>query len=255
MEDAAVRQFRDAIERGVAEFNQGNQPAALKQFEDAVRRIDQITSNESRRFALRETALMLVRARFAQMGRRLAQRAVDLDQQIGNPRHAGQDLLTLGWAELQLGELATAEKTFQTALDLALQNGDYDTAAGASTNLAIAIGARDRPDRLALQRAISLLRNSLSYLEKRSNDEFEIITRVALVQALEAAQAAPLEIFPVARRLFDRFANDLRKDQWDATLGPLRQAAQRHLQTVKHPDPQAWMRQNFPELVRAASAR
>jgi hypothetical protein len=105
-----------------------------------------------------------------------------------------------------------------------------------------------------MKRAIELLRNSLDYLKSRKNDEFEIITRVALIQALEAAGADPTEIFPVARILFDRFAKELRKDQWDCSLGPLRQAAQRYLLRQRGCDSHEWMRKNFPELLHARTA-
>jgi tetratricopeptide (TPR) repeat protein len=254
MDDPIVRQYHDALRRGADAFNEGNQPEALNHFERAISYVDRIQDAGRRRSEIRQAALLLVKGRLAEMGRGLAQKAVQLDEQMKNHRHLAQDLLTLGWAEMQLGLLDEAEKAFNRALTVAEQNGDYDTAAGALTNLAILLGARGLNDPASMRKAIQLLRKGLDYLERRTNDEFEIITRIALIQALEAAGEHPDDIFPVARTLFDRFAQALRKDQWEGSLGPLRQAVQRYLGNHPTTDPQQWTRQRFPELLQGRTA-
>jgi len=249
MDDPITVAYRRAMERAITAFNAGNQLEALKEFEGAIALADRIPDAERQRSAVRHTALTLVRGQFARMGRSLAKRAVELDERANQKRDHAQDLLTLGWASLQLREFDDADTAFAKALDVALANGDYDTAAGASTNLAIVIGARGFTRPPATTRAIKLLRDSLRYLERRGNGEFEITTRVALIQALEAERADPAEVFEVARALYDRFSKQLRKDQWDNTLGPLRQALSRHVETHPGLDRREWMRAKFPELL------
>jgi tetratricopeptide (TPR) repeat protein len=254
MDDPVIRQYHAALTQGINAFNEGNQPEALNQFERALSYIDRIQDVERRRSEIRQTALLLVKGRLGQIGRMLAQRAVQLDEQVGNQRHLGQDLLTLGWAEMQLGMLDEAEKSYNRALQVAERNGDHDTAAGALTNLAILLGARGLNDPGSLRKAIQLLRRSLECLARREKGEFEIITRIALVQALVAAGEDPDAIFPVARTLFDRFAKELRDDQWKGTLGPLREAVQRYLRAHPATDAHEWTRKRFPELLQTRAA-
>jgi len=248
MDDTVIRQFHDALRQGADAFNAGNQPEALNHFERAILLADDIHDVERRRTEMRETALLLVQGRLAEMGRVLAQKAVQLDEQVGNRRHLGQDLLTLGWAEMQLGHMPEAKAIFERALEIAEKNGDYDTAAGALTNRAIIIGAGKRYELASVDEGIRLLRKSLDYLERRKKDEFEIITRIALVQALEVSGASIDEMLPVAQILFSRFAKVLRKDQWDGAVGPLRKAFQRYMKDRPGANMDEWLQQRIPEL-------
>ena len=252
MDDTTIRQFHDALRRGVDAFNQGNQPDALNHFERAIPLADAIKDAEQRRIEMREAALLLVQGRLPELGHVLAEKAIQLDEKVDNRRHLGQDLLTCGWAEMQLGQLQTAEQTFKRALQIAEGNKDFDTAAGALTNLAIMIGARGQYDPSSLSEGIRLLRKSLEYLELRKKDEFEIITRIALVQALEAAKSGIDEILPVARPLFSRFATVMRKDQWDGTVGPLQNAVRRHMKDQPGTNAKEWLEQRIPELRQRA---
>jgi len=254
MDDSVISQLHDALKRGADAFNQGNQPQALNHFERAISLADDIKDADRRRLEIREAALLLVKGRMAEMGRDLARKAVKLDEQLKQQRHLGQDLLTLGWAEMQLGEMSEAGNTFKRALQVAELNGDFDTAAGALTNTALIIGRQKQYDRASLDEGIRLLRKSLEYLGKRKKNEFEIITRIALVQALEASGVGIDEILPVARPLFDQYAKVLRKDQWDGTLGPLRQAVNRYM--AQHPgtDRDKWLKKRLPELLQQRGA-
>jgi tetratricopeptide (TPR) repeat protein len=248
MDDTVIRQFHDALRQGADAFNGGNQPEALNHFERAVSLADDINDSERRRTEMREAALFLVKGRLAEMGRVLAQKAIKLDEQVDNRRHLGQDLLTLGWAEMQLGHMPEAKAIFQRALQIAEKNGDYDTAAGALTNQAIIIGSAKQYELASVNEGIRLLRKSLEYLERRKKDEFEIITRIALVQALEVSGASIDEMLPVAQILFNRFAKALRRDQWDGTIGPLRKAAQRYMKDRPGTNVDEWLQQRIPEL-------
>lgn len=90
---------------------------------------------------------------------------------------------------------------------------------------------------------------SLGYRARERIDETEIVTRIALAQALEAGGCDPERIFEVAEPLFSAFWPDMRPDQHDGTVGPVRQAVERHLSAHPELDGQAWTAKRFPLLA------
>jgi tetratricopeptide (TPR) repeat protein len=138
---------------------------------------------------------------------------------------------------LNLGRTEEAVGIQKRALKISLDNGDYANAASASTNLALIVGRQGRMDE-----AINLLKSSLAYLEKKPHPNTEIITRLALIQALGAEQREPELAVNVARELFKRFSDKLRPDQRNAVTGPLKNIIRRHPEL----EPEEWKRENSP---------
>ena len=79
--------------------------------------------------------------------------AIALDKKLGEPRQLAEDIVTLGNANINLGKVDEAAENYRDALQLCLDNGDYDNAASASTNLAGIIANQDK-----MPEAITLLR-------------------------------------------------------------------------------------------------
>jgi len=136
-----------------------------------------------------------------------------------------------------------AVRNYREALQLCLENGDFDNAASASTNLAGIIANQDK-----MPEAITLLRNSLGYLQKKAHPDTEKITRLTLVQALGLQKESPEELIDVAEKLLNRFGHELAPDHIKVIAPYIDKAVNQYLQANSQIDPQAWKAAHFPRL-------
>ena len=201
-----------------------------------------IEDDTERRKELGTFTLLLDRLGFPDLALIAAQDAVELDEKLGDRRHLAEDIVACGNAQLHLGNTQEALSLYRQALDICVANGDLDNAASASTNIALIIGHQGQMDK-----AISMMYQSLNYLTRQSNPATEIITRIALTQALESEEKPPEDIFSVASPV-TRFANKLRPDQWDGLRGPLEQTVARYVQRHPNSNPLSVKRDYLPGI-------
>jgi len=228
MESQSAKRGQDAANAGIEALKQNRRDEAGMHFNRALDHYEEIEDMAERRSELGTFALLLDRVGFPDLALMTAQEAVELDKQLGDQRHLAEDIVTCGNAELHMGNTDDALSHYSRALDVCVANGDLDNAASTSTNIALIIGNRGE-----MNKAIRMMYESLDYLAQQPNPATEIITRIALSQALEAEGRPPEDIFAVARPIV-RFADKLRPDQWDGLRGPLEDTVQRYVQL--HPE-------------------
>ena len=175
------------------------------------------------------------------------QDALVLDEQLQDHRHLAEDLLTQGNIQMQLGRVDDAEVSYERALARSLEHGHMDNAASASTNLAILLANSGR-----LPQAIARLQESLAYLLEQPHLPTEIHTRLALIQAVDAAQADAAIAVDAARGLFGRPATPVDAPQWQAVEEAFERCLGRYLAEHAELDAQAWKAETFPQLFSMA---
>ena len=212
----------EARNEGIEALKHNHREEAGIFFYNALDHFEAIEEMAERRDELGPFGLFLDRVGYPDMALMAAQAAVELDKKMGNQRQLAEDTNTCGNAHLHLGNNEEALSLYRQALNICLENGDFDNAASASTNIALIIGNRGE-----MGEAIKMMYKSLEYIEKKPNPSTEIITRIALTQALEVEGREPLEVFSVARPIA-RFGDRLRPDQWEGLRGPLEQTVTRY---------------------------
>lgn len=215
---------------------------AARLFDEALGHFEQIDDDAQRRDELGPFALLADRCGFPDLALMAAQLAVALDESLGDDRARGEDLVTCGNAHLHMGNDAEALGAYRQALRLFLDIGAYGNAASASTNIALIVGNGGDMDE-----AIRMMYESLDYLGREPHPATEIITRIALTQALEVEGRRPEDVFAVARPV-TRHAAELRPDQWDGLRGPLSQTVDRYVAAHPGEDAGAVKRAHLPGI-------
>jgi len=240
VESQSAKLGREAANNGIEALKQKQRDKAAMHFNTALDHFDTIAEATERRSELGTFALLLDQVGFPDLSLVAAQDAVELDKQLDDRRKLAEDIVTCGNAQLHMGNTDEALALYRQALDICVENGDLDNAASASTNIAVIIGNRGEMDE-----AIRMMYQSLEYLAQQPHPATEIITRIALTQALESEERPPEDIFRVARPVA-RFANKLRQDQWDGLRGPLEQTVTRYVQRHPGTNPLSVKRENLP---------
>lgn len=245
MDKQIADQSKAEIEQGVEALKRGDKDTASNHFWNALDCLGDIQDEQVRRDELGPLALYFADLGLLDMALIGAREAIVLDKKLGDTRNLAEDILTLGNINLNLGKLAQATENYQEALQLCLDNGDFDNAASASTNLASIIANQDR-----MPEAITLLRNSLVYLQKKAHPNTEMITRMMLVQVLGFENVNPEELIDVSEKLLDKFGHDLPQSQVNVLIPHIETAVGQYLQTNPDINPQKWKAEHFPSLYR-----
>lgn len=223
----------EAANAGIKAMEQKQRDEAVVHFNTALDYYEAIQDDAERSTELGAFALLLYQVGFPDLSLIAAQEAVKLDERLGNPRQMAEDIVTCGNAQLHLGNTDEGLSLYRRALDICLADGDLDNAASASTNIAAIIGNQGK-----MEEAIHMMYQSLDYLRQKSHLATEIITRIALTQALEVEEYPPEDIFAVASPVV-KYAIELRPDQWEGLRGPLEQTVRRYVQLHPETNPDA----------------
>ena len=238
----ALNQVTAAIEQGLEALQANDREGCIAGLQQALDGLGAVPDPRARRDQYARLASMFVRLNAADRGLQAAQEAVELDRALGDRNLEGQDILLCGTAIAALGNLPGAIAAYRQAREMFIEDENWANAASATTNIAIMVGQDD------LDEGIGLLEESLTYLERQAFPDTEITTRIALIQALVAANKPTERVFDVADKLFGNFLGQLRPDQRENSVGPLEQALDRHM--LQHPelDPAVFRAQKFPML-------
>jgi len=245
MDDKVVAQSKAEVEKGVEALKQGDKDTASNHFWNALDCLGDLQDDRVRRDELGPLALHYVNLGLFDLAVMGAREAIALDKKLGEPRQLAEDIVTLGNANMNLGKVDKAAENYRDALQLCLDNGDYDNAASASTNLAGIIANQDK-----MPEAIALLRNSLDYLKKKAFPSTEKITRITLIQALDLEKENPEELIDVAEKLLERFGDEIPPEQINIIAPHVDSAVHQYLQANPDIDPQKWKAEHFPRLYR-----
>lgn len=231
------------ISTGLAARSNGRLHEAGRYFRKALNEFSRMPDPAQRRAVLGPAALAFESSGHHDLALAAVQDALVLDEQLQDHRHLAEDLLTQGNIQMQLGRVDDAEVSYERALARSLEHGHLDNAASASTNLAILLANSGR-----LPQAISRLQESLAYLLEQPHLPTEIHTRLALIQAVDAAQADAAIAVDAARGLFGRPATPVDASQWQAVEEAFERCLARYLAEHAELDARAWKAQVFPQL-------
>lgn len=159
-----------------------------------------------------------------------------------NPASHCADILTLANSWSQLGREAASYSVNETALAYAIEHRRFADAASASTNLAMRDGNSGN-----LARALERLQRSLEFLGNDSFPETDAITRLTLLQVVNAMDVDPTFALEASKDLFSRLARHVGPERWNS--GPadaFHNLVSRYLAAHPTLDADAWKRANFP---------
>ena len=235
------------ISTGLAARSNGRLDEAGRYFRKALNEFSRMPDPAQRRAVLGPAALAFESSGHHDLALAAVQDALVLDEQLQDHRHLAEDLLTQGNIQMQLGRVDDAEVSYERALARSLEHGHMDNAASASTNLAILLANSGR-----LPQAISQLQESLAYLLEQPHLPTEIHTRLALIQAVDAAQADAAIAVDAARGLFGRPTTPVDAPQWQAVEEAFERSLGRYLAEHAELDAPAWKAEAFPQLFGTA---
>jgi hypothetical protein len=159
----------------------------------------------------------------------------------GDPKRQCSALLTLANSWNQLGQQAASAAVNQQALDLALAHHQYADAASASTNLAANDANCGR-----LSRALERLHANLGFLRQDANPRTDAITRLALLQVVDALEAEPAIALNQCTPLFSTLARQVGRDDWAQVAPAFHRLVDRHLAATPQLDGETWKRTTYP---------
>lgn len=242
MESKQSKIGHEEINKGVDALNQGQRDVAARHFDTALEQFELIESDVERCRELGVYALWIDQAGFPDIALMAAQEAASINQKFGDDAQMAEDLNTCGIAQMHLGNNEEALELYRQAYSIFISKNKWASAASTYTNMALIIGNTGE-----MNEAIRMMYKSIDYLSKQSLPPTEIITRIALVQALTASQRPPEEIFNVAKPIA-QFSHELRPDQWEGLRGPLSIAVKRYIATHPNTDPERVISEYIPGL-------
>ena len=169
------------------------------------------------------------------------QGALESGERDDRPERYCADLLTLANSWQRLERVAAAASVNAAALSYAVKHERFADAASASTNLAM-VAANDG----RLQDALRRLQESLDFLRRESQPDTDAITRLVLIQVVDALQADPAIALDAAGDLFTRLEPHVGPERWAPVAPAFQRLVARY--TAAHPelDGDAWKRERFP---------
>jgi len=243
MYDGIVAHSKAEVREGMEALGRGNPDAASKHFWNAMDCLADVQDDRRRRDELGPLAIYYVALELYDLALIGAHDAIVLDKKLGQPRQLAEDIVTLGNANMRLGKMDEATENYTEALQLCLDNGDYDNAASASTNLASILANQDK-----MREATTLLRNSLDYLTKKPHPNTEKITRMTLIQVLGLQKENPEELIDVAEKLLERFGHEIPRGMIDTIRPYIDDAVEQYLKANPSIHPLKWKLAHFPRL-------
>jgi tetratricopeptide (TPR) repeat protein len=235
---------RAQIDEGIEAIRRGRRDEAALLFSRGLDVLDGIEDDEERHTELGTAGLVLDKAGFPDLALSALSDAVELSEELGDRRALAEDVINQGRAYLHLDRLPEAEQCFRRALAICEEEQHWDNAASAATNIAIIIGKQGRMDE-----AIDLLKGAVANVERRpGHPSNEVVTRMATLQALVAVDRDHLYAIEIAKPLLGRLSGELRPDQRDNTVGPLRQCIERYA-AIAGRDAEDLKREHFPGVA------
>lgn len=165
-----------------------------------------------------------------------------------NPAEHCADLLTLASSWGGLGRPAAAAAVNEAALAYALEHQRYADAASASTNLAM-----NDANAGHLPQSLKRLQASLEFLARDSNPDTDAITRLSLLQVIDAMQADPAIALDASADLFTRLERHVGPERWKSAAPAFHRLVDRHIAAHPDLDGEAWKRKTFPLVFRDGS--
>lgn len=244
--DAAVER---SLEAGIVRTQARRFGEAGHSFLDALTRLEQLPDGKERSRQLGVVADLFARAGHPDLALMALQHMLASPQSRADPRRRCADLLTLGNSWNDLGQAAASEAANRAALEHALAHEVWADAASASTNLAAQLANRGE-----LQAAIDRLQASLGWLRQGSNPDTDAITRLMLIQVIDAAKAPPEIALDAAADLFTRLEPQVGPQRWQGVAPAFDRLVERWLALHPQPDPLAWKRRRFPKVFGGAGS-
>ncbi len=205
-----------------------NRTLALKLLDEAFEHYLAIIDDAEKRKNLGKYTVTLDQIGFYDLALEVAIEAIELDKKLNDEQHLAEDIMACGNANLHLNNEDLALKYYKQALEMSLKSGHLNNAASATTNMALIIGNQGN-----MKEAVDLLYKSLTYLSKMPFPRTEIITRIALSEALEEEKETPEVIFSVARPIVN-LINEMHPAQLNQLRITLDDTIRRYLQS--HPN-------------------
>lgn len=169
------------------------------------------------------------------------QNLLESGRRRNDPAKHCADLLTLANNWSGLGRTAASAVVNEAALVHALKHRRLADAASASTNLAINDANSDR-----LPESLKRLRASLEFLAQDSNPDTDAITRLSLLQVVDAMQSDPAIALDAAADLFTRLERHVGPDRWKVAAPAFHRLVDRYLAAHPEIEAEAWKQKRFP---------
>lgn len=229
------------LDNGIESTKLGRFGEAGLHFLQALELIESWPEGEEKSVEFGSTAELFFSAGHPDLALMALQGLLESKERKSNPvKHCG-DLLTLANSWNRLGRPLASSIVNQKALDLALKHGRFADAASASTNLATNDANSGR-----LSEAIKRLQESLELLKKDSNPETDAITRIALIQVVDAIGAEPEIALDASTDLFTRLIKYVGPDRWKFCENAFHRLVVRYLQAHPELDADTWKKKTFP---------
>ena len=173
------------------------------------------------------------------------QGALESGEGKDHPERYCANLLTLANTWRTLGRPSASAAVNKAALSYALKHRRFGDAASASTNLAIIDANEGR-----LSDALKRLQRSLDLLAQDSHPDTEAITRLTLIQVVDALQADPVIALDAASDLFTRLKSHVGPERWNPVAQVFNRLVERYVASHPDLDADAWKRMRFPFVFR-----
>ena len=246
---STVEGVRQLLDAGIEHTQARRFGAAGQRFLEALTALEALPIGADRTRLLGRAADSFARAGHPDLALMALQDILDSDQSKADPGRRCADLLTLASSWTGLGQTAAAMAVNQSALEHALAHRRWADAACASTNLAGQAASRGD-----LSGALNHLQASLGWLAQEAHPDTDAITRLFLIQVVDAAQAAPEIALDAASDLFDRLESHVGPQRWRGVAPAFLRLVERWLALHPQPDDSIWKRNRFPRVFGEAGS-
>lgn len=97
-----------------------------------------------------------------------------------------------------------------------------------------------------LPESLKRLRASLEFLAKEANPDTDAITRLSLLQVVDAMHSDPAIALDAAADLFTHLERHVGPDRWKVATPAFHRLVDRHLAAHPEIDAEAWKQKHFP---------
>jgi tetratricopeptide (TPR) repeat protein len=236
--------FKDAqtlLDRAIESTGLGRFGEAGKHFLEALKIIEAWPDGPDRSRQLGLTAHLCSSAGHPDLALMALQGLLESRERSRHPAQRCADLLTLANSWSRLGRPTASAVVNEAALAHALAHQRFADAASAQTNLAINDANSGR-----LPEALKRLQESLKLLSNGSNPDTDAITRLSLLQVVDAMQAEPEIALGVSADLFGRLERHVGPERWKVAAPAFHRLVDRYLAAHPELDAEAWRRKTFP---------